>query len=76
MQRSLSLWTQDPGTQASVVTAVGSEIVVCGLSCSVACEIFPETRDLIRVSCIGRQILMHCTTRKVQEICSNSTASK
>ena len=36
-----------------------------GLSCSAACGIFP-TRDPTCVSCIGRQILIHCTTREAQ----------
>ena len=33
------------------------------LSCSAACDIFPDPRDHTSVSCIGRWILNHYTTR-------------
>ena len=38
---------------------ISSSSVACGSS---------QTRDQTRVPCIGRQILIHCTTRKVQII--------
>ena len=50
-----------------MVAAVGSVIVVRGLSCSVACEIFLETRDLTGVPGTDRQILIHCTKKSVHE---------
>ena len=45
---------------------MGSVVVVLGLSCSKACGIFPDQR-LNRVPCTGGQIVIHCTTRKVQK---------
>ena len=41
----------------------GSVVVAHGLSCSVACGIFPD-RARTHVPCIGRQILNHCATRE------------
>ena len=38
-------------------------VVAHRFSCSVACGIFPK--DQTRVTCIGTQILIHCTTREV-----------
>ena len=49
------------GAQALGVRA--SVVVAHGLSCFVACGIFP-TRARTHVPCIGRQILNHCTTRE------------
>ena len=62
-------WLQ--GTWALVVAARGlqnrdSAVVAYGLSCSKACGIFPDL-GLNRVPCTGRQIVTHCTTRKVQK---------
>ena len=45
----------------------GSVVVEHGLSCSVACGIFLD-QNRTCVSCIGRQILIHCTTREVWKI--------
>ena len=39
-----------------------------GLSCPTSCGIFPDG-DGTHVPCIGRQILNHWTTRKVQVQC-------
>ena len=55
----LSCGAWGPGTQASVVVALG-------LSSSVACRI-SWTRDQIRVPCIDRQILIYCITREVPD---------
>ena len=41
-----------------------SLVVGHGLSCPVACGIFPE-QGSNHVACIGRQILYHCNTREV-----------
>ena len=41
-----------------------SLVVGHGLSCLVACGIFPE-QGSNHVACIGRQILYHCNTREV-----------
>ena len=49
----------------------GSVVVVHGLSCSVACGTFPGTWDQTHGPCIGRQILIHCTTREVLHILKN-----
>ena len=45
--------------------ALGHRLSSCGtmLSCSAACDIFPDPRDHTCVSCIGRWILNHYTTR-------------
>ena len=53
----LLVWSMGSGAQASVV-------VVHGLSCSEPVR-SSWTRDQTHVSCIGRQILIHCTTREV-----------
>ena len=47
-----------------LLTVVPSLLAEHRLSCSVACGIF-QTRDRTCVPCIGRQILIHCTTSKV-----------
>ena len=40
-----------------------------GLSCSGACEIFPDQGfERTRVPCIGRRILILCATRKVEKV--------
>ena len=57
------------GTRASVVPALSlqssdSVVVAYGLSCSKACGIF-QTRNVIWVACISKQIPIHCTTREV-----------
>ena len=44
-----------------------SVTVVHGFSCSMACGIF-WTRDRTHGSCIGRQILIHCTTTEGQNL--------
>ena len=51
------------GTRASAVVALGlqstgSVVVPHGLSCSVACGIFPDQYQT-HISCIGRQILYY-----------------
>ena len=43
---------------------LGFRVAVHRLSCPMACEVFPQ--DLTHVPCIGRQILDHRTTSKVQ----------
>ena len=43
----------------------GSVVGPLGLGCSTACGIF-QTRDRTWVSCLGRRILIHHTTRDVQ----------
>ena len=42
---------------------MGSVVVARGLSCSVACGIFPD-QGLNPCPCIGRQILIHCAPRE------------
>ena len=42
-------------------------IVVFRLSCSAACEIFLDQGSNPRPPCIGRWILIHCTTREVPQ---------
>ena len=61
--------------QASVVAVprlerAGSVVLAHGFSCSAARGIFPA-RDRTRVFCIGRQILIHCTTRAVLQVLFN-----
>ena len=45
----------------------GSVAVARGLCCPMARGIFP-TMDQTHILCIGRQILIHCATRKVPEV--------
>ena len=56
-----SCGAQALGTQALVVVACGSAVVVPGLSCSLHVE-SSQTRDRTCVSCTGRQILNHWAT--------------
>ena len=53
--------------QSTDSSCTGSIVVVCGLSSSMACGIF-WTRDRTHVPCIGRQIPIHCATRKVPRL--------
>ena len=49
----------------SKLYSAGLVVVVQGLPCSEACEVFPG-QGLICVSCTGRQILYHRPTREAQ----------
>ena len=69
----LLLWSTDSrvhGLQycGSWALECRSVAVVCGHSCPMACGIF-ETRNGTPVSCNGRWILIHWTTRKVLCLC-------
>ena len=44
------------------LTSSGSVFVADGLSCSVACEIFPDQGLNL---CIGGRVLIHCASREV-----------
>ena len=62
-----SLWC--PGFSCCGAQALGStgSVVWCtGFSCSAACEIFPDQG--LNLCPLHWQILIHCTTRKVQNI--------
>ena len=53
---------------AKTSVVVACRLRSCGarLSCSVACGIFPDQGlNQTSVSCLGRQIFIHCTTREV-----------
>ena len=52
-------WAKTSGAVARGLHSCGA-----GLSCSAACGLFLD-QDQCRVPCIGRWILMHCTTREV-----------
>ena len=61
----LLLWsTGSRCTGFSSCSAWAPQLVVYGLSCSVAWGIFPN-QDQTHAFCVGRQILIHCTTREV-----------
>ena len=57
---------------APASVAAAPELSSCGdlgLSCSGACEIFPDQGfERTRVPCIGRRILILCATRKVEKV--------
>ena len=61
LQWLLLLWSQALGCSGF---SSCSGVVVHGLSCSMACGILLD-RDRTCISCIGKQILIHCATREV-----------
>ena len=52
---------------ARLLSSLGSVVVVCGLSCSEACGIFPDQGSNLCPN-IGRWASIHCTTREVPSI--------
>ena len=52
---------------------MGSVVVPHELSWSLARGIFPETRDWTCIPCIGRRILIHCTTRAEKAMATHSS---
>ena len=58
------LWHAGSVVVARRLQSAGSVVMAHGLSCSAACEIFPDQGSTC-VPCIGRRILNHCATREV-----------
>ena len=59
-----SLWCMDFSLWwLLLLWSTGSVVVVCRLSCSMACRIFPDQGSTC-VPSIGRWILIHCTTKQ------------